>query len=241
MFDALSKPSIPEQIVAHFLALIANGEMGENDRLPSERELCDQLGVGRSTLREGLRVLELMQVIEKRSDGTFVRIQSDNILKDAINIDLSVRSINYFELIEIRNVMEREAAPLAAQRATKEDIDRLKELCGAMEGRLDRVEEYAKVSTEFHLAIGRATHNDVLAEIFESIRTTLFTYQTVNMRTREDVELSYRQHLDLTQAITAHDPEAARRCMEDHLRYTEHLYEGTWDPQGNSPVINHHS
>ena len=226
MFDPLSKPSIPEQIVAHFLTLIADGEMEENDRLPSERELCEQLGVGRSTLREGLRVLELMQVIEKRSDGTFIRIQSENILKDAIDIDLSVRSINYFELIEIRTIIEREAASLAAQRATPADIARLRELCKDMEIRLNRVDEYAKVSTEFHLAIGRAAHNDVLSEIFESIRTTLFTYQTVNMRTREDIEQSYRQHLALTQAIADHDPRAAQLCMEGHLRYTKRLYEG---------------
>lgn len=232
MFNAVAKSSIPEQIVNYFLDLIAEGELKENDRLPSERELCDILGVSRSTLREGLRILEMMNVIEKRSDGTFVRIQSENILKDAINIDLAVSSFNHFELIEVRNVIEKEAVLLAAQNATPDNVKKLYALCGEMAKHLDNVTEYAGVSADYHIGIARATGNDILTEIFESIRSVFLDYQSNNMRTREDVERSYKQHLEIAAAIEAHDVWAAKACIEKHLRYTETLYEEKLGKEG---------
>lgn len=225
MFKAIEKKSVPEQIVAYVLDSISNNKLKEDDKLPSERALCEVLRVSRSSLREGLRILELMNVIEKRNDGTFVKIQNNNIIKEAIDIGFAVAPINYFELIEVRNLLEVESAVLAAQNATIDDIEKLASLCREMEKHLESVEEYAAVGTEFHIAIAEATQNDILYQIFETIRYIMYDYQKDNMRTKEDVLRSYNEHIELFEAIKAKDAQKSDEIMRRHLEYTQDLYE----------------
>lgn len=225
MFETIEKNSVPEKIVDYFLNSISDGKLKENDRLPSERDLCEMISVGRSTLREGLRILEMMNVIEKRNDGTFVKIQNDNIIKEAIDIDFAVTPINYFELIEVRNLLEAESAVLAAQNATPEDIDSLSSLCDEMEKHLGNVEEYAEYGTEYHIAIAKASKNDIFYQIFESIRYVMFDYQKNNMQRSEDVMRSYSEHLDIFEAIKNKNAQKCGEIMTRHLKYTQDLYE----------------
>jgi len=225
MFQAVKKDSIPVQIVNYFLDAIASKELKENDRLPSERDLCAMLGVGRSTLREALRILELMSVIEKRSDGTYVHIQNNDLVKEAVSIDFAVGINNYAELVEVRNFLEIDTIALAAQNATAADIQVLRELEQQMRDSVNDVRKYAQYSTEFHIAIARATHNDILTEIFEAIRYVMYDYQKNNMRSVEETNHSFQEHVEMIGAIEAGDETACRRIMSRHLNYTQGLFE----------------
>ena len=115
MFKTIEKASVPVQIVNYFLDSISSNELKNKERLPAERTLCELMGVGRSTLREALRILEMMGVIEKKVDGTYVHIQEEAIIRDAVALDFAVGITNYAELVEIRNFMEVETIVLAAQ------------------------------------------------------------------------------------------------------------------------------
>jgi len=226
MFNAIEKNSLPEQIVDYFLDAISSGVFKENDKLLPERDLCEKIGVSRSTLREGLRILELMNVIEKRGDGTFIKIQNDNIIREAISIDFAVAPVNYFELIEVRNLLEVESATSAAGNATPDDVENMTFLCDEMEKHLDDVEEYAVFGTDFHIAIAKATKNDMFYQIFQTIRYTMFDYQKNNMRTKEDVLRSYYAHRELLGAIRERDAVKSGEIMKRHLQYTQDLFEG---------------
>ena len=90
MFKTIEKASVPVQIVNYFLDSISSNELKNKERLPAERTLCELMGVGRSTLREALRILEMMGVIEKKVDGTYVHIQEEAIIRDAVALDFAV-------------------------------------------------------------------------------------------------------------------------------------------------------
>ena len=102
MFKTIEKASVPVQIVNYFLDSISSNELKNKERLPAERTLCELMGVGRSTLREALRILEMMGVIEKKVDGTYVHIQEEAIIRDAVALDFAVGITNYAELVEIQ-------------------------------------------------------------------------------------------------------------------------------------------
>lgn len=231
MFKAVKKESIPVQIVNFFLDAISSKELKENDKIPSERELCTSLGVGRSTLREALRILEIMGVIEKRGDGTYVHIQNNDLIKEAVSIDFAVGINNYAELVEVRNFLEMDTIALAARNATAEDIEHFHRLEEQMRGAVTDVSQYARYGTEFHIAIGRATHNKVLAEIFEAIRFVMYDYQKHNMRSKEETQRSFDEHVEMIAAMEAGDENACRQIMSRHLNYTQGLFE-----RKNKPV-----
>lgn len=225
MFKTIEKDSVPVQIVNYILDSVASGELKEDDRLPPERELCEKLGVGRSTLREALRILDMMNVLEKRIDGTYIHVQTENIIKEAISIDFAVGVTNYAELIELRNFIEVESIIQAAQNRTEEDLAVLRDICEKSGDSLGNVQLYAKYGTDFHVAIAKATHNEILSEIFEAIRIILYDYQRKNMKKAEETERSYLEHLKITEAISMQDAELCETLMRDHLDYTKDLYE----------------
>lgn len=235
MFREIERDSVPVQIVNYFLDSISLGELKENDRLPPERDLCEKMGVGRSTLREALRVLEMMNVIEKRNGGTYVRLQTENIIKEAVSVDFAVGLTNYGELVEMRNFMEIETAALAAENCTEEDIVKLNALCQKMRDSLNDIRQYSNYSTEFHIAIASATHNEVMAEIFEAIRYVMYDYQKSNMQTEGEVQRSFREHEMLLEALKNKDVSLSRQIMREHMNYTEKLYERVTPPLDFDP------
>ena len=225
MFSPVQKDSVPVQIVNYFLDAISSGELKDSDRLPPERELCERLGVGRSTLREALRILDMMSVLEKRIDGTYIHIQSENIIKEAVSIDFAVGVTNYAELVEVRNFLEVESIMEAAANRTEEDLEKLEEVRAKMEKTLDDVPLYSKNSTEFHIAVARCSHNEILIEIFEAIRILLYDYQRNNMRLTSETKKSYSDHVKMIHAIRAQDIKCCEALMREHLDYTLDLFD----------------
>ncbi len=225
MFKTIEKASVPVQIVNYFLDSISSNELKNKERLPAERTLCELMGVGRSTLREALRILEMMGVIEKKVDGTYVHIQEEAIIRDAVALDFAVGITNYAELVEIRNFMGVETIVLAAQNRSEDDLEKLRGLCDKMHTSLNDIEQYANSSTEFHISIARATHNSILAEIFEAMRYVMYDYQKNNMRTLGEVLRSYHEHLELLKALERGDAAECEQLMRVHLDYTQNLYE----------------
>lgn len=225
MFKPIEKDSVPLQIVNYFLDSISSGDLHNEAQIPPERTLCEKFGVGRSTLREALRILEMMGVVEKRSDGTYIHLQTNNIIKEAIAIDFAVGVTNYSELIELRNFLEVESIISAAKNRTDEDLAILEDLCDKAKDKLKDVQSYAEYGTEFHLAVARSTHNEVFSEIFEAIRLLMFDYQKNNMRNNDEIYKSYYDHLRLVRAIAEQNVESAEAIMREHLDYTKELYE----------------
>ena len=193
-------------------------------RLPSERELSDELGVSRPVVREAIIVLESRGLVQTRH-GAGVFVQSDAAGANQAALDSDAGP---FEVIEARRLLEGEIAALAANLVTDRQIAEMQRLIDRIgDTRLDEATR-EKADRAFHVALARVTENDVLAGIAEMLwdmryQSALCEY--FFRRAREaGIEPPMDDHQKVLDALKARDPEAARAAMRDHLaRVTENL------------------
>ncbi len=216
-FRSISKPpSIPEVVLEEIQRLITEGELRPGDRLPSETELAEQFGVGRSSIREAMRVLHLLGVIEViQGKGTFVRQPA--ILPLMIDWSRIAQMGVIAEVMEARQFIEVLLAQLAAERATEEDIKALRSALEHSRESLSSLESSIQAGVNFHLVLADAAHNEVLALMYRTIRDL---YLETARQTRITPEIAHdrlHDHERILQAILARDPEAAAQAMKEHL------------------------
>lgn len=223
-FDRIPSRRTFEEICDQIRARIDAGELRPGDKLPAERDLAVQLGVGRNAVREALRSLEIAGMLELRKGvkgGAFIR-NGDPGRMDAVVRDMfSLGSITIDELAEAREHVQDLAVRLVCERATEEDLH-------AMAANIDRTEAMTKAgnyldrvecSREFYRLLGTATGNGVLAMMMQSITEILmqFVYARVAAGGPPQPRLVAvrREFLD---AVRAHDAETAVRLMRAHLQ-----------------------
>jgi GntR family transcriptional repressor for pyruvate dehydrogenase complex len=222
MADLLGTPierqNTYELLAARLVGLIASGEIAGGQPLPSERELVERFGVGRSSVREALRVLESKGLIDQKGKGRFAAAEPQNPLNTSLQVLLELQEVDRDELFEVREVLEGETAAFAAQRRTDEDVLAIAETIDAMAAGLDSAEQYIDGDLQFHLAIARASRNRIalhmMHAIREILRRSLLTLYTVP----GGPEKSIAHHRRILEAIVARDPDAARERMREHLR-----------------------
>ncbi|MEW6355715.1 MAG: FadR/GntR family transcriptional regulator [Planctomycetota bacterium] len=202
---------------------ILSGEVRPGEYLPPEQTLCAKLGIGRSTLREAVSILQSKGLVERRH-GIGVRVidRSQEAASNMLQLMLKRASASARDLLEMRRLYEVQAAAWAAQRATAEEIS-------AIAAALDRMraaqsaEEYAEADLAFHVAIARATHNTALALFVETIRTLLADAILANLRTSFRPGPTLQFHERVFQAITARNAGQASQAMTEHLDDTERM------------------
>jgi GntR family transcriptional repressor for pyruvate dehydrogenase complex len=197
--------------------LIETDVIKPGERLPSERELADQLGVSRPTVREAMIALELTGVIEIRSGSGIYASK----IKTASEFLLGDTGIGPFEVLEIRHIVEPEACALAATRITDIELDQLQQTLNDMEEEEKRSDASEKADQHFHEIIARSCQNSA----FESVINWLWKLRNQSMLStsflerirKEGIHPSISEHQAIFDAIQARDPEAARSSMQKHL------------------------
>ena len=217
-----------ERIIMHIRGAISSGELRPGDRLPPETELARSLGVSRPTVREALKVLEALNLLESSTGptgGTFVRTLSgvgvaDN-LKDSITLLLDVDQLTLEELWAAREAIETRAVGIAAARRTEQD---LATMWGTIESdEYKRFNDYFPDIT-FHRAIADASGNRLLSLFMLSIHLTLRTLAERYVLPSESKQVSQDQHRLIYEAILDQDEARARARMEEHLRVSYEVY-----------------
>lgn len=223
-------------IVDRIKASIDRGELRPGDRLPPERELARHLGVSRLSVREAIKVLCAMGLLEVRpGEGTFVRRATADSLVDPVLLGHLVEEGTLVELTEVRMVIEVEMAGLAAARATDEDIEALTAIHQRMADQIARGENFLDADREFHVALCEATRNGVLQKVYEGImdlidhlRRRTYHVPGVDIRARDT-------HQAILDAVRARDPAAARDAMRRHMESVRRDLEVILG-QGQGPV-----
>lgn len=217
----IARTSLSEEIIAQIVDLIKRDVLRPGDRLPPERELCKRFGVGRSSLREALRSLSAMGVIDGRvGEGTFV---SDNqqFVQKALQWGMLLNRKMVGDLIETRLMLESETAFWAAQRATEEDLRRIEHALSEMASALDDGALFLAADVRFHLAVAGATQNALLASLLEATRGYLQEWIERSLaeegRAPDRARLSLAQHQRIAHALRLGDAQAARRAMVEHV------------------------
>jgi GntR family transcriptional repressor for pyruvate dehydrogenase complex len=219
---------IYEEIVRQVKQLIAEGRLKSGDRLPPERELAEKFVVSRTSVREALRALESLGLIEIRpGEGTFVRQVSLDALVGPLALVMTSQREAIGELFEARRVLEPAIAALAAARATPEEIHEMERILE------DQAREIAAGKTglaqdaAFHAAIGTAAHNRAITRIAHAVMDLLTQSREESLNTPGRPTRSHQDHRRILQAITRRNATAARQAMLDHLVAVEGLVLGT--------------
>jgi GntR family transcriptional repressor for pyruvate dehydrogenase complex len=205
---------ISRKLVGHLI----RGDWKPGERIPAERELCQKLGVGRASLREALKALEIMGMIETRlGDGTYVCNRSEFLSRPLLWAITSSSETAAHELVEARKLIEGELASCAAERATSEDLKSMGEQLDKMENSFGDPERFLQADIGFHLAIGLAAHNSILMNALELIRNLLQQWIGSALRIDGVPKQAFDQHKEIFLAIAKHNRTGARSKMELHL------------------------
>ncbi|ABO50702.1 transcriptional regulator, GntR family [Desulforamulus reducens MI-1] len=227
-FKPIKPKKIYEEIVDQLKGMITRGELSPGDKLLPERELADQLQVGRSAVREAYRALEAIGIIEIRAgEGTFVRELNTKSMTDIMSFAVITGKGAILELLELRKIIEIEAAALAAERLTKDNLINLKKCLDKMKEDVNKGVVGEVSDLIFHHAITEAAHNSLLTRVISSVSDTMKTeMKKVRERMYETPgrpEILYKQHEEIYQAIVNRDPAEARKAMLNHLVSTEQV------------------
>jgi GntR family transcriptional repressor for pyruvate dehydrogenase complex len=196
--------------------MIASGALGPGSRLPAERDMAKQFHVNRASVRQVLKVLEMMGVLTQRvGDGTYLSMSAEAILNEPLDFLVLLDDLSHHELFETRLIVEPELAARAAERATAEDLHSLRAAVTAMQNSTN-TEERLAADMAFHDAVFRASGNRICQLLFKRIHRTVLTSMS-HLSNRVALEQPLIFHKRIYTAIRAHDPEAARQLMREHI------------------------
>lgn len=220
-----------ETVAGRIQASILAGDVAPGSRLPDEDELAEQHGVGRSTIREAMRLLSgrgWLQTTRGPGGGVFVSTPSAQFVGRELGADLAFlvggAEITFDELSEAREVHEIMAVQLAARRAGPTERRRIREFAERGAAAVDDPEEFNRLNIEFHLAISDATHNRVLVLWMSAIRQVVAGAMAAAASTRESRLHVADQHARIARTIASGDDQAAAEAMTQHLRDFEADY-----------------
>lgn len=190
-------------------------------KLPNENVLSGQLGISRTTLREAIRILVSEGVLYvERGKGTFVSSQMNMMTHSPM--DMNDVRVTLRDLYEARMIIEPEAAVLACQRATQEEIDYILEIGNEVQRLIlmdPTAPERISVETEFHSAIVRACHNDFLSEFTPIIKETIEKTFDLNVNLEIIAEDAYKEHIMIMEFLKKRDAQALKSAVTIHLHH----------------------
>jgi GntR family transcriptional repressor for pyruvate dehydrogenase complex len=215
----LKSSKLSDQAMESILDQVKRGILQPGDRLPSLRELVSQLGVSQTAVREALRALVGLGVIDLQAGrGAFVQSVSSEILINPESLFFLLQRETLLHTIEVRQALEVETIALAAERATAEDLAELERILRQMERGAKSNETAFRHSPYFHLAIARATHNPVFISMVKSFVSLLKQGALLGEFVPEAREREHRLHAELYESIVKRDVNEARCRMREHLQ-----------------------
>ncbi|MCP4165400.1 MAG: FadR family transcriptional regulator [Chloroflexi bacterium] len=231
------KSSVAEETVEHISEMIRTGEYAPGDQLPSERKLAQELHVGRTSIREAIRQLETVGLLESRQGlGTFVKDPSGEVIRATLFPHFITSQETIRKLFEVREIIEVEAAGRAAERAETTQITLMRKWVQAVETHIAREDGQSMINAdvEFHRQIVIATDNDILVSLMDSIVGLLHEMRTDSMHIPDLLPGIVSGHRAILAAIEMGDSQAARQAMKDHLTHVGAAVQAYWvqdDPE----------
>jgi GntR family transcriptional repressor for pyruvate dehydrogenase complex len=219
------EPTLADRATVQLQALILNRAFQPGDRLPSEREIGERLGVSRTVVREALRALSTKGLVEVRDGaGAYVRAPSTDLVSELLGICVShmdTGDVTSGNILEMRRILEIEMSGLAAKRRSADDLADLERLLGLMAEPGSSRERWAKIDYEFHDRVAIASKNPLFQIVLRSISEVLMRGRLMGVRLPDYQVKALHHHRNVYEAIRAGSSEKARAAMADHLREAE--------------------
>lgn len=215
--------AVTDEAILKIKEMILNGRLKAGQRLPPEKELSEQLGLSRSSLREAVKALEIIRVLDvRRGDGTYVTSLEPRLLTEAMSfiVDLH-QDTSVLELFEVRRILEPAAAAIAAGRISEDQLARLKASMAAV-GTDTSVEELVRHDLEFHGIVAQAAGNAYLASLLEGLSSGTVRARIWRGLTQERaITRTLDEHAAIAEALGRGDSELARALLTVHVAGVE--------------------
>ena len=222
-FEAVRRDKVYEGVAKQIERLILK-KLQPGDKLPSERELAEMLRVSRSSIRDAIRSLELMGMVEPRQGaGTIVReISAESLINPLANA-VKRKSELIHELLDFRMMLEPQLASRAATRVSPDEVTEMEEILGRQEKKLNSGESTVGEDSEFHYAIALASGNSVVLKVLDTLMDLLRDSRERSLQVEGRPQKSLDGHRRILAAIKRHDSDAAKVAMRRHIEDVEEI------------------
>lgn len=223
--NPIRRTSLSDKIIEQIIDLISRNILRPGEKLPSEKDLCKRFGVGRATLREALRSLAVMGILEGRvGEGTFVSHNNQRYLERNLQWGLLLDRKKVEDLLETRLMLETQTAFSAAHKATPANLKAMEETIKGMESSMDQPEQYLRFDLEFHLLVAQATQNTILYHLVSMTRGYLQAWIKKSLvsppsgdENLNRAQSSIQEHRGILRALSSRQGEQAREAMKAHI------------------------
>ena len=215
--------AVTDEAIEKIKAMIVSGELGPGDRLPPEKELSERLGLSRNSMREAVKALEVIRVLDvRRGDGTYVTSLEPHLLLEAISFVVDMHDDDsLLELFAVRRMLESQATGLAAGNATAEQAQVLVDEVAAVDPGIS-IDDLVAHDMRFHGEIVRLTGNAYLASLIESLNSHTIRARVWRGLTEQNaIERTLAEHRAIADAIAAHDSALATSLATAHIAGVE--------------------
>jgi GntR family transcriptional repressor for pyruvate dehydrogenase complex len=247
-YGVFAREQLPERIAQRLLSLISERQLRPGDRLPAERELAAAMQVSRPSLREALRALAMVNIVEiRQGSGTYISSLKPELLVEHLDFVFALDDSTFTELLEARQMLEPSIAGAAAVHATQEDLARLRACIERAAAAVDDVDAFLEADLELHAIITAAAHNQIMARFMASLTRLGMASRSRTVALPGVRARSLHEHQMLVDALLRRDASAASAIMQEHLQHIHAtLVESTAHegaeikPEGGRDVADHH-
>jgi GntR family transcriptional regulator, transcriptional repressor for pyruvate dehydrogenase complex len=217
----IRREPLAAEVARRLVDYLLSGGVEPGGRMPSERQLAEAFGVGRSAVREAIAALTLIGLIEVRhGDGTYLKRPDSPLLPQVVEWGLLLGEQRTIDLVEARQLIEVDIAGLAARRRTDDDLDDLERILARMEQESRdgaQAAAFVDADVEFHLRLAEAARNSALRDVLSSIQALLRAW--IGRVIAEGYrDISFAEHVPIFEAVRARDARAAEDAMDAHMR-----------------------
>ncbi len=217
-FGIFNRDLLPERIVERLLSLIAERQLRPGDRLPSERDLAAGMHVSRATLREALRALSMLKIIEiRQGSGTYVTSLKPELLVEHLDFVFALDDSTFAQALEARAELEPRIAALAATHATAAELEAIRASVERAQACIDDADQFLEADVKLHQLITQAAHNQILARFMASLTRLGLASRRRTSRQAGVRRQSAREHQAIGDALRRRNAQAAAAAMQQHI------------------------
>lgn len=224
LFSPVKTNKKSDEVYNQLFSLISSGKLKPGDKIPSERDLAGEFRISRQSIREALNRAEIMGLIKVRQgEGSFILSSVKGALKPPLTLIIEQEAERIFEFLEIRKLVEGWCVEKAAEQATGEELQNMREILEKMKQVVSKDKQWEALDLELHLSFAKATHNVIAMHIMEALKVNfkpLFKF-TKSMPRSEKMDVLWQHHYEIFKAIEAGDPQKAKCKVIDHLNFIE--------------------
>jgi GntR family transcriptional regulator, transcriptional repressor for pyruvate dehydrogenase complex len=228
LFSPIKNTKVYEQVIEQIKQMIIDGTLKTGDKLPTERVLSEELQVSRTSIREALRALQIIGLVDcRQGEGNFINKEFENSLFEPLSMMFMLQESSSIEILELRRVIEAETAKMAAKKITDEELKSLGMLLKSFDN-INNEEDNSEIDKKFHYEIAKASGNFLIFSILNAISSLMDAFikdaRKKILSEEDNIEVLAKQHWYIYEALQNHDPEKASEAMVKHLDFTNKYY-----------------